>query len=51
MKPLWLACIQYQQSVRSGHAPTLDGGWPSWAVDGPGHAERIATWAIAAQGT
>jgi Phosphotransferase enzyme family len=48
MKPLWLACLQYQQSVRSGHTPTPDDGWPSWAVDGPGRAERIAARAIAA---
>ena len=48
MKPLWLASVQYQQSVRSGRTPTLDDGWPSWAVDAPGRAERIAARAIAA---
>ncbi|WP_432894011.1 phosphotransferase [Kribbella sp. CA-245084] len=48
MKPLWLACIQYRESVRSGHTPTLDDGWPSWDVDRSERNQRIAARAIAA---
>jgi hypothetical protein len=50
MKPLRLACIQYQQSVRSGQTPTQENGWPSWGVDSARRAERIAAQAIAALG-
>lgn len=46
-KPLWLACIQYLQSVRNGHTPTPDDGWPSWDVDRTEHSGRIAAHAIA----
>lgn len=47
MKPLYLACFQYRQSVRNGHTPTLDDGWPSWDVDRTEHSQRIAAQAIA----
>ncbi len=47
MKPLYLACFQYRQSVRSGHTPTLDDGWPSWDVDRTEGSQRIAAQAIA----
>lgn len=49
MKPLWLACLDYRQAVRSGHTPTLEDGWPPWAVDRSERAERIAARAVAAQ--
>jgi Ser/Thr protein kinase RdoA (MazF antagonist) len=48
MKPLWLACIEYREAVRSGHTPTLDEGWPSWGVDRSERSRRIAARAIAA---
>ncbi len=48
MKPLYLACFQYRQSVRTGHTPTLDDGWPSWNVDRTEKSRRIAALAIAA---
>ena len=49
IRPLWLACLEYREAVRSGHTPIMDDGWtPSWAVDRPEHAERIAAQAIAA---
>jgi hypothetical protein len=47
MKPLYLACFQYRQSVRNGHTPTLDDGWPSWDVDRTEHSQQIAAQAIA----
>lgn len=47
MKPLWLACLDYRQAVRSGHPPTLEEGWPSWAVDRTERVERIAARAVA----
>jgi hypothetical protein len=48
MKPLYLACFQYRQSVRNGHTPTLDDGWPSWDAGRTGRSQRIAARAIAA---
>jgi hypothetical protein len=51
MKPLFLACIDYRQSVRSGSTPTLDDGWPSWDVDRAEASQRIAARAIAASRT
>ena len=49
IRPLWLACLEYREAVRSGHTPIMENGWtPSWAVDRPEHAERIAAQAIAA---
>lgn len=49
IRPIWLACLDYREAVRSGHTPIMDDGWtPSWAVDRPEHAERIAAQAIAA---
>jgi Ser/Thr protein kinase RdoA (MazF antagonist) len=48
MKPLFLACLQYRQSVRSGSTPTLDDGWPSWDVDRSEKSQQIAARAIAA---
>ncbi len=48
MKPCWLACLEYRQAVRSGHAPTLQSGWPAWAADRSEHNERIAARAVAA---
>lgn len=47
MKPLYLACFQYRQSVHNGHTPTLDDSWPSWDVDRTEHSQRIAAQAIA----
>lgn len=47
MKPLYLACFQYRQSVRNGHTPTLDHGWPSWDVDRTEHSQRLAAQVIA----
>lgn len=47
MKPLYLACFQYRQSVRNGHTPTLDDGWPSWDVDRSEHSQQIAAQVIA----
>ncbi len=41
MKPLWLACLDYRQAVRSGHAPTLEDGWPAWVVNRTERIERI----------
>lgn len=50
IRPLWLACLEYRESVRRGHTPVLGDGWePSWAVTRPEHAERIAAQAIAAR--
>ncbi len=48
MKPLYLACFQYRQSVRDGHMPSLDDGWPTWDVDRVAHSQRIGARAIAA---
>lgn len=48
MKPLYLSCFQYRQSVRNGRTPNLDDGWPSWDVDRGEHSQRIAAQAIAA---
>jgi len=47
MKPLFTACLQYRQSVGNGSAPTLDDGWPSWAVDRAEKSQRIPARAIA----
>jgi Phosphotransferase enzyme family len=45
MRPLWLACFEYRQIVRSGRTPTLDEGWTRWRPD---FAERLAAQAIVA---
>jgi hypothetical protein len=47
MKPLYLACFQFRQSVRNGHTPTPDDRWPSWDVDRTEKSKRIAARAIA----
>jgi Phosphotransferase enzyme family len=44
MRPLWLACLEYRQLVRSGQTPTMDEGWTGWR---PEHAEQLAAQAIA----
>lgn len=45
IRPLWLACLDYRERVRSGAMPTPDDGWIGWR---PERAERLATRAIAA---
>ncbi len=47
IKPLYLSCFQYRQSVLNGHTPTLEDGWPSWDVDRAERSQRIAAQAIA----
>jgi hypothetical protein len=44
MRPLWLACFEYRQLVRTGKTPTLNEGWTRWRPD---FAERLAAQAIA----
>jgi Phosphotransferase enzyme family len=48
MKPLWLACLEYRQAVRTGRTPTLDDGWPHWAVDRTERVEQVTARAVAA---
>jgi len=45
MRPLWLACLDYRQSVRNGSVPPMDAGWIGWLAR-PEHAENLATQAI-----
>jgi len=45
MRPLWLACLDYRESVRSGSTPTMDEGWIAWLAR-PEHAERLTARAI-----
>jgi Ser/Thr protein kinase RdoA (MazF antagonist) len=40
MRPLWLACLDFRQTVRNGGSPTRDSGWIGAA--NPEHAERLA---------
>jgi Ser/Thr protein kinase RdoA (MazF antagonist) len=44
MRPLWLACLDYRESVRSGSTPTTDAGWIGWLAH-PEHAQRLAAQA------
>ncbi len=46
MRPLWLACLDYRQSVRNGSTPPLNEGWIGWAAN-PDHAQGIAARTIA----
>ena len=43
MRPLWLACFEYRQLVRSGRTPALNEGWTRWRPD---FAERLAEQAM-----
>jgi hypothetical protein len=43
MRPLWLACLEYREQVRSGRTPTMDQGWTGWR---PEHAERLGAKVI-----
>jgi len=45
MRPLWLACLDYREAVRSGSTPKPDEGWTGW-VARPEHAEQLAAKAI-----
>lgn len=47
MRPLWLACLEYRESVRSGQTPTMEEGRTGYGFYRPQHAERVAAQAIA----
>jgi aminoglycoside phosphotransferase (APT) family kinase protein len=45
MRPLWLACLDYRESVRAGRTPTMDEGWTGWVRRE--RSEQLAEQAIA----
>jgi hypothetical protein len=47
MRPLWLACLDFRESVRSGKAPTMDDGRTGYGFFRPAHAEQLAAQVIA----
>jgi Ser/Thr protein kinase RdoA (MazF antagonist) len=40
MRSLWLACLDFRQTVRNGGSPNRDSGWIGAA--NPEHGERLA---------
>ena len=47
LRPLWLACLDYRESVRNGATPTMDRGRTGHGFYRPQHAERLAADAVA----
>jgi hypothetical protein len=45
IRPLWLACLEYRELVRSGQTPAMDAGWAGWR---PEKAERLAARVMSA---
>jgi hypothetical protein len=45
IRPLWLACLEYRELVRSGQTPVMDAGWAGWH---PEKAERLAARVMSA---
>jgi hypothetical protein len=46
LRPLWLACLEYRECVRSGKAPTLDREPTGYGFFRPHQAERLAAQAL-----
>lgn len=47
MRPLWLACLDYRESVRSGKMPEVDRNGSGYGFFRPDDTERLAGQAIA----
>lgn len=47
LRPLWLACLEYRESVRNGQPPTMDDEWTGYGFYRPRHSERLAEQAMA----
>ncbi|GAA1603193.1 hypothetical protein GCM10009804_69530 [Kribbella hippodromi] len=45
MRPLWLACLDFRESIRGGSTPQQDAGWIGWLAN-PDRAEQLAARAI-----
>ncbi|MFC0623396.1 phosphotransferase enzyme family protein [Kribbella deserti] len=46
MRALWLACLDYRESVRSGITPTMNDARPGYGFFRPDHANQLAAQAI-----
>jgi Ser/Thr protein kinase RdoA (MazF antagonist) len=47
MRPLWLACLDYRESVRNGNVPPVNQDGTGYGFYRPKDMERLAAQAIA----